>query len=78
MSFFGYWDKLHRQMAANPDYLSGYRYAGQRSQLWQSFSVEGLQVMADAYFALYCENENYNSLGMSVYLQQLIDSRHGE
>lgn len=67
MALAGDWSLLE-----DPECRSGYEYARRRTSLWRGRTIAELKDIAVAFYAIYQANDNRHSLGMAVYLRQLI------
>lgn len=65
------------KLQEDPACRSGYEYAKRHDELWRGQSVEVLQAMERMFMELYRQEGNGNSLGIALYLQELLESRAG-
>ena len=67
-----------KEQLADPACRSGYEYAKRHDGIWRGESTEVLRTMTATFMELYLREGNGNSLGIAMYLQELLDSRSGE
>lgn len=56
---------------------SGYEYAKRHDELWRGQSAEVLRIMAAVFMELHRREGNGNSLGIALYLRELLASESG-
>lgn len=61
----------------DPACRSGYEYAKRHDGIWRGENAEVLQVMERMFTELYRREGNGNSLGIALYLRELLEGRAG-
>jgi hypothetical protein len=56
---------------------SGYEYAKRHDEIWRGQSTEVLRAMERMFTELHRREGNGNSLGIALYLRELLESREG-
>lgn len=67
----------YRELLADRDCRSGYEYARKYHRVWRREPPDVLQTMATVYLELYRQEDNRNSLGIALYLYELVNSMAG-
>lgn len=65
------------KLLEDPACRSGYEYAKRHDELWRGQSAAGLRMMERVFRGLSRSEGNGNSLGIAIYLRELLASKTG-
>ncbi len=66
-----------KKLPEDPACRSGYEYAKRHDELWRGQSAAGLRIMERVFRELSRSEGNGNSLGIAIYLRELLESKAG-